>query len=134
MTPKTDSDVLLSEIKYEEQTNRTYCLDREKNIITNFCDGIEAIKQAIYCILNTERFEHSIYSWNYGIEMKHLIGENSIYVISELERVIREALLQDERILEVNNFDFEVKQNTILAKFTVFTVLGKLEMDKAVTI
>lgn len=66
--------------------------------------------------------------------MKHLIGENSNYAIPELERVITEALLQDKRILEVNNFDFEVKQNSILAKFTVLTTSGKLEMDKAVSI
>lgn len=134
MTPKIDNDTLLDNIEFEEQVSRTYYLDREKNTITNFCDGIEAIKQAIYCILNTERFEHSIYSWNYGVEMKHLIGENSNYAIPELERVITEALLQDKRILEVNNFDFEVKQNSILAKFTVLTTSGKLEMDKAVSI
>lgn len=68
------------------------------------------MKQTIYCILNTERFEHLIYSWNYGIELKHLIGENTTFAIPELERVIQEALLQDDRISEVNNFDFKVEK------------------------
>lgn len=66
------------------------------------------MKQTIYCILNTERFEHLIYSWNYGIELKNLIGESSTYVVPELQRVITEALLQDDRIEEVNNFNFEI--------------------------
>lgn len=134
MTPDTD-DILLNNIEeVKEQTSKTYYLNIEKNTISNFCDGVEAMKQAIYCILNTERFEHLIYSWNYGIELKHLIGENTSFVIAELERVITEALLQDTRIIEVNNFEFEVNNNTVLAKFTVITTVGEFEAEKVVSI
>ncbi|MCI9015981.1 MAG: DUF2634 domain-containing protein [Clostridia bacterium] len=134
MTPNTD-DILLNNIEeVKEQTSKTYYLNTEKNTISNFCDGIEAMKQTIYCILNTQRFEYLIYSWNYGIELKHLIGENTTFVIPELERVITEALMQDTRISEVNNFEFEVKENTILAKFTVVTTVGKIEVEKAVSV
>lgn len=91
------------------------------------------MKQTIYCILNTERFEHLIYSWNYGIELKHLIGENTTFVIPELERVIQEALLQDDRISEVNNFDFKVEKNSIIVKFTVITTVGEIETEKVVS-
>lgn len=134
MTPDTD-DILLNNVEeVKEQTSKTYYLNIEKNTISNFCDGIEAMKQTIYCILNTERFEHLIYSWNYGIELKHLIGENTTFVIPELERVITEALMQDTRISEVNNFEFEVKENTILAKFTVVTTVGEIEVEKVVSV
>lgn len=134
MTPNTD-DILLNNIEeVTEQTSKTYYLNIEKNTISNFCDGIEAMKQAIYCILNTERFEHLIYSWNYGIELKHLIGENTTFVIPELERVITEALLQDTRITEVNNFEFEVNENSIIAKFKVITIVGEIESEKVVSI
>ena len=134
MTPETD-DILLNNLEeVQEQTSKTYYLNIEKNTISNFCDGIEAMKQAIYCILNTERFEHLIYSWNYGIELKHLIGENTTIAIPELERVITEALMQDTRISEVNNFTFEVKENTITAKFTVITTVGEIETEKVVSI
>lgn len=134
MTPNTD-DILLNNIEeVTEQTSKTYYLNIEKNTISNFCDGIEAMKQTIYCILNTERFEHLIYSWNYGIELKHLIGENTTFVIPELERVITEALMQDTRISEVNNFEIEVKENTILAKFTVVTTVGEIEVEKVVSV
>ncbi len=134
MTPDTD-DILLNNVEeVKEQTSKTYYLNIEKNTISNFCDGIEAMKQTIYCILNTERFEHLIYSWNYGIELKHLIGENTTFVIPELERVITEALMQDTRISEVNNFEIEVKENTILAKFTVVTTVGEIEVEKVVSV
>lgn len=133
MIPKTD-DILLNNIEeVTEQTSKTYCLNIEKNTISNFCDGIEAMKQTIYCILNTERFEHLIYSWNYGIELKHLIGENTAYAIVELERVITEALLQDDRITETNNFQFEVKNNIITAKFNVITTVGEIQAEKVVS-
>ena len=134
MTPNTD-DILINNVEtVTEQTSKTYYLDIEKNIIYNFCDGLEAMKQTIYCILNTERFDHLIYSWNYGIELKHLIGESTTFVIPELERVIKEALLQDTRIIDVNNFDFNVKQNEILVTFTVITTLGNIEMERVVSI
>jgi len=134
MTPNTD-DILLNNIEeVTEQTSKTYYLNIEKNTISNFCDGIVAMKQAIYCILNTERFEHIIYSWNYGIELKHLIGENITFVIPELERVITEALLQDTRITEVNNFEFDISNNSILVKFTVYTSIAEIDIEKVVNI
>lgn len=134
MTPNTD-DILLNGLQEsEEQTSKTYCINIEKNIISGYCDGIEAMKQAIYCILNTERFEHLIYSWNYGIETTHLIGESTTFVIPEIERIITEALLQDARISEVNNFKFETNKNKVIAKFTVITTVGEIELEKVVSI
>lgn len=132
MTPDTD-DILLNNIEQmPEQINKTYHVNIEKNTISGLCDGIEAMKQTIYCILNTERFEHLIYSWNYGIELKYLIGESKTFVIPELERVISEALLQDSRILEVNNFTFETKGNIITVRFNVITSVGEVEIEKVV--
>lgn len=133
MVPVTNN-TLLNNIENVEQATKTYYLDIEKNTIEGFCDEIEAIKQTIYCILSTERFENIIYSWNYGVEIKNLIGENETYVIPELERVITEALLQDERIKEVSNFDFSTSSNTITVTFDVITILGSVSVDKRVVI
>ena len=134
MTPKTDQILLNSIEEVQEQTSRTYFLNTEKNTISGFCDGIEAIKQTIYCILNTERFEHLIYSWNYGVELKHLIGESSNFVIPELERVISEALLQDDRITEVKGFEYQIIESKLLISFIVVTTVGEIESEKAVSI
>ena len=88
-----------------------------------------------YCILNTERYDYLIYSWNYGVEIKNLIGEHLTYVIPELERVIEEALLQDDRIEEVNNFNFEiVSKNELLVTFEVVTIEGIIDVEKVVSV
>ena len=134
MTPNTDNILLTNLETATEQTSRTYYLDVEKNIISNYCDGIEAIKQTIYCILNTERFNYLIYSWNYGIEIEHLIGESITYVIPELERVISEALIQDSRVVQVSDFKFEVNKNKVIVTFKVITTVGNIEIEKVVSI
>ncbi len=134
MTPNTDNILLTNLETATEQTSRTYYLDVEKNIISNYCDGIEAMKQTIYCILNTERFNHLIYSWNYGIEIEHLIGESITYVIPELERVINEALIQDSRVVQVSDFKFEVNKNKVIVTFKVITTVGNIEIEKVVSI
>lgn len=122
------------DFEIEEQSNKTYKLDIENNIIEGTCDNIESIKQTIYCILNTERFDYLIYTWNYGIETKNLIGEHSTYVIPELERVIKESLMQDDRIEDVSEFEFVKERNIVRAKFRVRTVLGETDIEKEVAI
>ncbi len=131
MIPQND---IQEDFSIEEQANKTYKLNTEKNIIEGMCDEAEAIKQTIYCILNTERFEHLIYSWDYGVEFKNLIGEKSTYVIPEVERLIKEALMQDDRIEDITDFEFTQSKNTITAKFKVITQNGDIEMEKEVNI
>ncbi len=133
MIPKNEND-LKNDFKIKEYVSKTYYLDIEKNRIVGKCDDVTALKQAIYMILNTERFEYLIYSWNYGVEFKELIGENETYVIPELERVIKEALLQDDRIIDVNNFEFKTEKNSVMVTFTVITGLGEFVIDKVVKV
>lgn len=134
MTPKINNGIQLENLHITNQPSKTYYLDLDNNTINGFCDDIEAIKQTIYCILNTERFENLIYSWNYGVEIKKLIGENETYVMPELERVITEALMVDDRITNVSNFSFELNKNTIVVSFIVTTTVGDTTIEKVVTI
>lgn len=131
MIPQTND---ISELEIEKQPSKTYKFNIENNTITGYCDGLEAVKQSIYCILNTERFDYLIYSWNYGIEIKNLIGEPHTYAIPELERVITEALMQDDRIVEVTDFKFETIKNEIIITFKVITTEGETIIEKAVSI
>ena len=135
MTPTTDSDVLLSDFEYETQANKTYKLNIEKDTISGgYISGIEALKQAVYKILNTERYDYIMYSWNYGVEIKNLFGKHISYVLPELERVITEALVQDDRIEEVTDFEFETNKNDVIVKFRVVSTEGTTEIEKVVSI
>lgn len=108
-------------------------LIEDERIIGNI-DQLDAVAQACYKILNTERYVHVIYSWNYGIELKELFGKPIPYVFSELPRRIREALMNDDRVESVTDFDLSHNRGDVLAKFKVNTIYGSIEMEKGVTI
>ena len=105
----------------------------DEKILGNI-DELDAIAQACYKILNTERYQYVIYSWNYGIELQDLFGKPIPYVYSELPRRIKEALTQDDRINSVEDFELSYDKGNVLAKFTVKTNLGNIEMEKGVNI
>ena len=130
MIPNTD----LIEISIDTIPSKDYRLNLQGDRIQGECDGIEVMKQVIFKILNTERYQNIIYSWSYGIETIDLYGRPVDYVISELERRIKEALLQDDRITEVSNFSFEKNGTKILALFTVKTIYGDTGAEKVVDI
>ena len=132
MIPSTNT-FLLTDLEVETQPSKNYKMHLERDIVNGFCDGLEAMQQVIYKILNTERYQHIIYSWNYGIELLDLYGEPITYVCPELERRITEALVQDNRIESVDNFDFDVSEKrTVKATFTVHTIFGNVESEKVV--
>ena len=124
------SDVDLEE---EIEPNRTYRMDFKDNIIEGFVDEKDAIKQAIYKILGTERYAYPIYSWDYGIELSDLYGEDVRYVCAELEDRIKEALTQDDRIVDVTDFKFDTKEKGIVkVKFTVESIEGNIDIESEV--
>ena len=130
-----NSDLLEQDFEYETQPSRTYKLNKENNTISGgYVDGVEALKQAIYKILNTERFDYLIYSWNYGVEIKNLIGEHTSFAIPELERVITEAIMQDDRIEDVTDFEFIINKNIVTVKFKVISIEGITDIEKVVSI
>jgi len=121
---------------FVEQPTKTYGMDLQNGEhIRGYTDGLEAMKQAIFKILNTERYQYVIYSWNYGIELKDLFGMPLSFVCPELERRIREALTQDKRITGVTNFTFDSTQRgTLHTTFTAHTIFGDVKAEKMVKI
>lgn len=112
----------------------TYNINRNTNRISGYIDNKDAIIQAIYLILQTERYESMIYNWYYGVEIDGLVGKNRDYVTSELKRVIREALLEDDRITEVTSFSINYKDNSAIVEFTVETIFGDITINWEVNI
>lgn len=124
---------LSQDFEIEKQPSLTYKMDMDNRAVRSHTDGLEALKQAIYKILMTERYQYIMYSWNYGIELLDLFGEPITYVCPELKRRISEALLCDDRILKVDNFEFEFPQKgVILATFTVHTIFGDIKSEREV--
>lgn len=132
--PTTGDDLDLMQFAMSEQPGYTHRLDIDHQRVTGMTDKREALYQAIYLILNVERYAYPIYSRNYGSELTDLIGKPKDYAMSELKRRITEALEQDDRITSVGNWSFETGKHTVLANFTVYTIYGELDFSKEVEI
>lgn len=128
------SNLMITNLEVETQPSKNYKMHIYDNIINSTCNGLEAMKQVIYKIINTERYKYPIYSWNYGIELSDLIGEPVSYVCAEIERRITEALTQDDRINDVSDFEFDIsKKHEVVCTFVVHTIFGDMESQKGVT-
>lgn len=132
MIPK--SQLSANSFIFKEKPSTTYKLNDNYSRVHGLAYGIEAVKQAIYLILNIERYEYIIYSWNYGIELTDLLGKPIPYITSELKRRISEALLVDSRITDVCEFEFEHNKKILLCRFKVKTIFGIIEAEKAVSV
>lgn len=129
-----ESTKSISSVSMEKQKSKTYYMNEKKYEVRGDIDGLQAMEQAIYKILQTERYKYIIYDWDYGVELEDLIGKNYSYVIPEVERRIREALLVDNRITSVANFSFNSEKETLLVNFTVTTDYGVIEVEKEVNV
>lgn len=123
MIPQNEKTAL-SEISFATLPSQTYALNFDQNVINGKIDGIEAIRQTVYLILCTERYQYLIHSWNYGVELTQLIGKPIALVLPEVERCIKEALTQDDRITDVDSFSFEINRSKVHCTFTVHSIFG----------
>ena len=129
------NNILTTELTVEEQASKTYKMHIEKEYIGGTCDDLESIKQAVFKILNTERYHHMMYSWNYGIETVDLIGQRMGYVLPEIQRRVTEALSVDDRITAVDSFEFDTsKKHEVVCTFVVHTAYGSFESGRVVEI
>lgn len=105
--------------------------------------GKEALVEWIRKTLVTPRFAHGIYPSWYGSELQHSMahhpGHNhgtptdSMSVIGDIEKEIKEALTVDRRVIDVHDFSSTFEEDRVLTTFTVVTTLGDIADITAVT-
>jgi hypothetical protein len=134
------SEEVVDEFEYTQEPGHTYRMkvDREDGTagqIIGYIDGRDAVEQAVYKILNTERGENEIYRGQYGVEIDDLFGMPIPYVIPELDRRIKEALLMDDRITGAANFRFEIPRRGVLhVSFLVTSIYGDIEINQDIEV
>lgn len=122
----------VNSVEYEviDYPTKTYRPDIDKKRIMGYTDSVDAMKQAIYKIICTQRYRYVIYDGNYGIELEDLFGKDRGLVCALLESRITDALLVDSRITEVKDFVFGGKKDVVTVSFTAVTnVAGSLDME-----
>lgn len=128
----TGSTVRNLELQEIQRPSLTWKLDFKEGKVTGKINGVDSIKQSVNHILKIQRYNYLIYSFNYGNEFKTLIGKDPLLVRSELKRMINESLLQDDRIIAIQNINIEVVGDTATATFTVVTQLGTFDVETEV--
>lgn len=137
MIPNSESyeeiyeEELESDFELEMEPSFTYAMkisddEAVKSRFIGKVDDTEAMKQAIVKILNTERYDYEIYSWDYGVELRDLYGMPVPYVMSEIKERITDAVTADDRFESVDNFEVEqTDRRTIHCQFTVTATDGE---------
>lgn len=106
------------------QTSKTFLINFDRDKIQNKIDGLQAIKQSVFMILNTERTAFSIYPLEYGVSLNKYIGKDVNFIKGDIGREITESLLKDRRILSVENFEFRQEKEILNVKFRVVSIYG----------
>lgn len=114
----------------ETSPGLTYRMDWEQKRISGRVDGLEAVKQAALKVLQTSRYEHLIYSPDYGTEWNLVLGQDRLLARPELRRLVSEALLQDERIQELRDVEIVWNGDTVSFSCTAVTIYGDMELRK----
>ncbi|MED4802650.1 DUF2634 domain-containing protein [Bacillus atrophaeus] len=116
------------------ETSRTYRIDFENGQITNeLITGLEAVKQFVYMALHTERYSYSVFSHDIGNELQEVLSDNETtdaYKKMEIPRLVEEALIYDDRISSVTEFEIEKSGDRFLVSFIVETDEGTLEIEE----
>jgi len=97
--------------------------------LNGYVDGIEAVRQAIWHIFNTERYDNPrIHGVNYGSELRQFVGERVTYLEARADQVIRDALMQDDRIVDTRILDItQPDPRSAVIDVLVISVYGEFD-------
>ncbi|MCD8049257.1 MAG: DUF2634 domain-containing protein [Clostridia bacterium] len=112
--------------------SKTYKINFEENRFDGFIEGEEALQQAIYMALRTERYKYPIFSHNYGTDYSGILGEEYMVAMGRIKTAVTDSLTADDRIEKIDGFEFEKAGRKIKVKFTVTSVFGETEIETEV--
>ena len=120
---------------HEILPTRTYRIDPTNKRIMGVIDGSDAVMQFIQKVLSTDKYAFEIYDWRYGNDLSKLVGGSYDYAVARIPNIMREALLVDDRILDIRGFEFtRVDLDTLHVSCSVDTVYGVIKYEQEVTI
>nr|DAI40048.1 MAG TPA: Protein of unknown function (DUF2634) [Caudoviricetes sp.] len=128
-------DIAESEENKVIEVPREYGIDFTTGQLTGkIVEGLEAIKVWIWLCMHTERFRHAIYSSDYGASFEQYIGHvlSDEYINTDCESEVTDALLMNEYIEGIEDFEVVRNSDSLDIKFRVVTKFGSLEVDESV--
>ena len=114
---------------------KEYGVDFQTGQLTGkIVEGLEAIKVWIWLCMHTERFRHAIYSADYGTSLEQYIGHmlSQEYINTDCESEISDALLINEYIESIEDFEAVKDGEHLRVSFRAVTKFGNIEVDENV--
>lgn len=126
LSPLNPIEEIRKEVKASSKPYLTYRLNDQKGMIDGLIDGDEALRQFIKKALYTARSRYLIYDDQYGSEIEELIGAgvSKELLNEEIPRLIREALIYDDRIADVRDFSISHEGHRLHVEFKVIKMDG----------
>lgn len=135
MLPNTRNiNDLIQNFEESGRKTQTFALNISNDTIGGKVDGLTALAQSIYLRLNTEADKYIIYPYTYGINLVDLIGKPSYYVIAVIPGRVKDALMRDDRVTGVSDFEFKINGSKLHVKFVVNTIYGEIKEEMVVSI
>lgn len=131
MLPNSELNIDIETAEEIIQPSLTFGIDFEKNCISGFTDGKDALIQSIICRLLTERKMYDGFSDAYGLPVSELIGQSSPLVYVLISNSITETLLSDERITGVSDFVFDTDRQNVTVSFKASSIFGNINIQEA---
>lgn len=131
----SDTETIKEENSQVVKVPREYGINfRTGQLTGKIVEGIEAIKVWIWLCLHTERFRHAIYSADYGTSFEQYIGHvlSDEYINTDCESEISDALLINEYIESIEDFEAVRNSDSLDIKFRAVTKFGNIEVDENV--
>ncbi|WP_018923870.1 DUF2634 domain-containing protein [Salsuginibacillus kocurii] len=89
-------------------------------------EGVEALKMWIQMVLRTEVGRYKVYEddEDYGVQIEDLFGFDRDFARSEIKREISNALLENDEIDSLTNWDYEFDGSKLELSFRVNSIYG----------
>lgn len=134
MLPESNiTQYVTDKIEIQTQPSFTHKMLIEKERVQGKTDGMDAFRQMIYKCINTEFGVYPIYP-NFGVKKRDLFGKPKTYAYIVLTRRIEDALMLDDRVKEVSNFEYVnewSKDEDLGMKFKVKSIFGdEIEVEE----
>lgn len=121
----------------ERELYREIQWDFEKNVpvfkngTPVIVSGKDAVLVWAWKALQTPRFRHEIYTWDYGNEAESLIGQPFTDELKQAEavRYVRECLLINPYITDVTDISVAFEDGKLKITCAISTVYGEVHID-----
>lgn len=118
-------------------SQKTYRFDFEKGRLTpELISGLEAVRQSVMLALRIPRYAHAIYSADTGHEVQEMLLDPDTtpeYKMMEIERLVTEAIIYDDRINRVHTFEVQHIDDAFRVSFVVDTAAGELGFEEVLS-